>query len=105
MSRPKTAAYVAGLLVANSAPHLATAVTGRPHMTPLAGPASSPRVNLVWGAANLVGGLALIRRAGTDRRTWDARLVAFDAGVATFGVWMALTEWATRLNWTVYPDD
>ncbi|HEV2935110.1 MAG TPA: hypothetical protein VGY96_18415 [Streptosporangiaceae bacterium] len=54
-------AFVGGLLVGNSAPHLATAVTGRTHLTPLAGKDSSPAVNLVWGLGNALGGLALAR--------------------------------------------
>lgn len=44
---PKVRSVVAGVLVANSAPHLATAVAGRQHLTPLAGRDSPPAVNLV----------------------------------------------------------
>jgi hypothetical protein len=39
---PKVRSVVAGVLVANSAPHLATAVAGRQHLTPLAGRDSPP---------------------------------------------------------------
>jgi hypothetical protein len=41
-------AFAGGLLMANSAPNLATAVTGHTHLTPLAGKESSPAVNLIW---------------------------------------------------------
>jgi hypothetical protein len=91
--------FVGGLLVANSAPHLATAVTGRIHLTPLAGKESSPAVNLVWGLGNAVGGLALTRAcARTGDRHWDRSLVVFEAGTAAFALWMAVSETVLRVN-------
>ncbi|CAM3632857.1 hypothetical protein [Isoptericola cucumis] len=99
MSRRRAVgAFVGGLLVANCAPHLASAVTGRAHLTPLAGRDSGPLVNLAWGAANLVGGLALTRAAVGAGRRWDRSLVAFDAGVATFAAWMFVSERVMPLN-------
>lgn len=92
------AAFVGGLLVANSAPHLASAAAGREHLTPLAGRRSSPLVNLVWGAANLAGGLALVRSATGPGRRWDRRLVAFEAGAVTFAAWMAASEAMAPMN-------
>lgn len=92
-------AFIGGLLVGNSAPHLATAVTGRTHLTPLAGRESSAAVNLAWGLGNVLAGLALARvstRSAGQR--WDGSLIAFEAGVATFAVWMAGTEAALRVN-------
>jgi hypothetical protein len=65
---PKVRASIAGVLVANSAPHLATAVSGRRHLTPLAGRESSPAVNLAWAAANLLGGALLLRSPAPARR-------------------------------------
>ena len=91
-------AFVGGLLVANSAPHLASAVAGREHLTPLAGRGSSPLVNLVWGAANLAGGLALVRVATGPGRRWDRRLVAFEVGAVTFAAWMAASEGLAPMN-------
>jgi hypothetical protein len=44
-------AFAGGLLMANSAPNLATAVTGHTDLTPLAGKESSPAVNLIWAWA------------------------------------------------------
>lgn len=92
-------AFVGGLLVGNSPPHLATAVAGRTHLTPLAGRESSAAVNLVWGLGNVVAGLALTRaftRSAGSR--WDGSLIAFEAGVATFALWMAGSEAALRVN-------
>ncbi|WP_166846176.1 hypothetical protein [Isoptericola sp. BMS4] len=97
-SRRHTQAFVGGLLVGNCAPHLASAVAGRIHLTPLAGRESGPLVNLVWGAVNLAGGLALVRAAAGPGRRWDGTLVAFEAGVATFAAWMFASEGLTRIN-------
>ncbi|MBP2408399.1 hypothetical protein [Brachybacterium fresconis] len=108
-ARARTGAFVAGVLCANSIPHLATAVAGRRHLTPIGGPRSSHRINAVWGAANLVGGLALVARGVHSARDvpgegrWDSRLVAFDLGAAMFAVWMAGSEAALRGNWDADP--
>jgi hypothetical protein len=98
---PKVRAAVAGVLVANSAPHLATAVSGRRHLTPLAGRDSAPAVNLAWAAANLVGGALVLRGAAADRRPgrWDDRLVAFEAGYLAWALWMTVSEYLLELNW------
>jgi hypothetical protein len=98
---PKARAFIAGLLVSNSAPHLGTAVTGHRHLTPLAGKRSGPAVNLIWGLGNLAGGLLLLRSVaraeGPDQR-WDSRLVAFESGCVTFAMWMALSEKFMPMN-------
>jgi hypothetical protein len=98
---PKVRSVVAGALVANSAPHLATAVTGRRHLTPLAGRDSAPAVNLAWAAANLLGGALLLRGAAAvgqpGRR--DDRLVAFEAGYLGWALWMAASEYLLGVNW------
>jgi hypothetical protein len=95
---PTARSFLGGVLAANSLAHLATAVTGREHLTPLAGRTSGPVVNAVWGGANLLGGLLLTRSAGGPGRRWDERLVAFDAGAAAFAAWMALSEGLMRVN-------
>jgi hypothetical protein len=89
----RTRSFLAGMLVGNSAPHLATAVTGRHHLTPLAGRDSGPAVNGLWGAINLLTGLLLLtpNRYRTPGR-WDRDLVAFETGVLTFAAWMAVSE-------------
>ncbi|TDE95971.1 hypothetical protein EXU48_06910 [Occultella glacieicola] len=91
--------FLAGVLLANSVPHLGTAVASRTHLTPLAGAESPPVVNLVWGAANAVGGLALLSagtRPGGGR--WDRRLIAFEAGAAAFSLWMVASEALLHVN-------
>lgn len=100
MTRARRAgAFAGGLLVANSAPHLATAAAGRTHLTPLAGRGSSPQVNLLWGLANLSGGLALTRRCTRGGgRGWDDSLLAFECGAAVFALWMAASEAVLRVN-------
>jgi hypothetical protein len=83
---------MAGVLAVNSIGHLATAVAGKEHLTPLAGRRSGPTVNAIWGAANLAGGLILARRAATPGPRWGADLHAFGIGAASFAAWMALSE-------------
>ena len=99
MTSSRVRSFAAGVLVGNSAPHLATALTGRRHLTPLAGRGSGPAVNGLWGLINLVGGLLLLspdaRRAPG---TWDDDLIAFEAGVAALGAWMAVSERTWRTN-------
>ncbi|APX32596.1 hypothetical protein BH708_07550 [Brachybacterium sp. P6-10-X1] len=104
-ARARTGAFVAGVLCANSLPHLATAVAGRRHLTPIGGRRSSRWINAAWGAANVAGGLALIARSAQSAREprgagrWDSRLVAFDLGAAVFAAWMAGSEAVLRGNW------
>src|SRR4051794_39400547 len=93
MEGSRIASFAAGLLVANAAPHLATAVTGRRHLTPLAGRDSGPGVNGAWSALNIAAATGLLvwsaRRKGSR---WDADLVAFGLGHVTFAAWMAASE-------------
>ena len=85
--------FLAGVLVGNSAPHLATALTRRRHLTPLAGRESGPAVNGLWGGINLLGGLLLLtpdnhRAPGR----WDRDLLAFEGGVLAMAAWMVGSE-------------
>jgi hypothetical protein len=99
MRSSRVQSFVAGVLVANSAPHLATAITGRRHLTPLAGKESGPGVNAAWAALNLAAGALLLRvsrRGGTDR--WGGDLVAFESGYLAFASWMAGSERVLRVN-------
>lgn len=97
-------AFAAGVLCANSLPHLATTVTGHEHLTPLGGRHSSRGINAAWGLMNLLGGLALICGVGrvhstrSGRRRWDSRLVSFSTGAAVFAAWMAGSEAVLRTN-------
>ncbi|MGO1978139.1 hypothetical protein [Brachybacterium tyrofermentans] len=97
--REHAATIAAGMLCANSLPHLATAVTGHRHLTPVGGAQSAPWTNAAWGTANLLAGLALARRAAGGEGRWDSRLVTFDLGAAVFATWMVSSEAAMRVNW------
>ncbi|WP_125614764.1 hypothetical protein [Actinomadura sp. WAC 06369] len=94
MNSSRAQSFFAGMLVANSAPHIATAVSGRRHMTPLAGRESGPVANGVWAGLNLAGGAVLLRfaRKGKEGARWDRDLVAFETGYLAFASWMALSE-------------
>lgn len=91
-------AVLGGLLAANSLGHLATAVAGKEHLTPLAGRHSGPAVNAAWGLLNLAGGLALVRGAATPGRRWGTELDGFGAGAAAFAAWMAVSNRVTTTN-------
>lgn len=101
MHSSRARSFVSGLLVANSAPHLASAVARRRHLTPLAGPDSSSAVNAVWGGLNMAAGVALLwpsRRAGGTAR-WNGDLPAFEAGYLAVAAWMTVSERILRTNW------
>lgn len=87
------------MLIANSAPHLATAIADRRHFTPLGFKHAGAGVNALWAGLNLAAGIALLlpsRRGGSTR--WDADLVAFEAGCVVFAAWMAGTEGIHPMN-------
>jgi hypothetical protein len=99
MSRSRVRSFLAGVLVGNSAPHLATAITRRRHLTPLAGRRSGPVVNGLWGLLNLLGGLLLLTPdAHRSPGKWDDDLVAFEGGVLALAAWMAVSERMLRTN-------
>jgi hypothetical protein len=98
MRPPSVRAVLAGVLVANSAPHLATAVTGRRHLTPLAGPRSGAGVNAVWGSANLAAGLLLLRGRRPAPGRWGRELLDFEAGHLAWTLWMAASERLLHVN-------
>jgi len=102
VSPSRIRSFLAGVLVGNSAPHLATALTGRRHLTPLAGRRSGPGVNGLWGLLNLLGGLLLLS-PDTHRSPsgWDDDLIAFESGLLALAAWMVATERALRTN--TYP--
>jgi hypothetical protein len=56
--------FLAGALLANCVPHVVQGMSGAPFQSPFAKPPgigeSSPVVNVVWGFANLAGGLLLL---------------------------------------------
>ena len=56
--------FLAGAFLTNSVPHCVHGISGAPFQTPFAKPPgvgeSSPRVNVLWGFANLIAGLLLL---------------------------------------------
>ncbi|PRZ42875.1 hypothetical protein CLV47_104223 [Antricoccus suffuscus] len=99
MRSSRIQSFFAGLFVANSAPHLATALTGKKHLTPLAGRESGPGVNGLWAGMNLAAGAALlIAKRGKNSKRWDGDLLAFETGYLTFAAWTAGSERLLRTN-------
>lgn len=98
MRRHMIGTYAAGVLCANSLPHLATAAAGRRLMTPFAGRSSGRWANLAWGGVNLAAGLALAAGNRGDAGQWIVRLTAFGAGAASFSVWGVVGEKLFRFN-------
>lgn len=93
MKNTRTRSFIAGMLMANSAPHLATAAAGRRHLTPLAGKQSGPAVNGIWSALNIAGAVLLLRMDGGKKiRRWDDDLLAFGSGYLVIAAWMAGSE-------------
>lgn len=92
--------FCAGLLFANSIPHLASGVSGRVHLTPF-GRESTPLVNLAWAAGNVAVGCGLVRfdaHRDSGGQHWDSRLLALGAGAASWSVWMLGSEYLIRAN-------
>jgi hypothetical protein len=56
-------AFLSGAFLANGVPHFVQGISGAPFQTPFAKPPgvgeSSPRVNVLWGFANLLAGVLL----------------------------------------------
>src|SRR5699024_4682318 len=99
VTRPRrVATFVVGVLVANGAPHLATAAGRQQHLTPIAGPTSSAVTNGIWGACNVAAGCLLARISAGPERQWDARLHAFEAGYLAMATWMTLSERLMTVN-------
>lgn len=101
---PLVTAAAAGVLCANSLPHLATAAAGRTMLTPLAGRDSPATVNALWGATNLLAGLVLMRAAsGRPAEAGTAR-EAFGIGVVAFSAWAVMGERLLGFNSAPHPD-
>lgn len=62
------AAFFAGAFLCNCMPHLLAGLQGMPFPTPFAKPRgvgnSSPPVNFLWGAFNLLAGVVLLSASG-----------------------------------------
>jgi hypothetical protein len=75
--------FIAGVFLINSIPHLVNGLSGRRFPSPFASPPgvgeSPPRVNVLWGFANLVVGYALL--AGIGPFAFGLSLDAMATGV------------------------
>lgn len=75
-------AFVAGMFLTNSLPHIVSGVIGEIHMTPF-GKKSSPIVNVVWGYVNLVLGVWVLQASGgtlNDLITFNSFAISFWIG-------------------------
>ena len=87
------ALFFAGAFLCNCIPHLGAGLQGVPFPTPFAKPSgvgnSSPLVNVLWGAGNLVAGLAILANhpvvMGANR---DCLAIA--AGALLLGIYTSL---------------
>jgi hypothetical protein len=97
---------LAGAVAFNAIPHVVKGISGEPHMTPFRR-VSSPLVNVVWGFANLVGSLLVLRVAGGpssllgETNLRGMNLVMFLAGGFATAVYLAWfwSNPAARLPW------
>lgn len=79
--------FLAGALLCNAIPHLATGLRGEPFPTPFARPRgighSSPTINFLWGTANLAAGVALL--------LWRLPMVDRNLGIVVAALgWLAI---------------
>jgi hypothetical protein len=86
------AAFFAGAFLCNCIPHLARGLRGETFPTPFARPRgkrpSSPLVNFLWGACNVLVGLVLLSRhpGAVDL---NPGFVALAAGALAIGVYLS----------------
>jgi hypothetical protein len=82
--------FFAGAFLVNAVPHFVTGVTGRRFPTPFASPPgkgeSSPIVNVLWAAVNLLIAYLLLTRVGD----FQVREIPSVAAAAAGGLLMAL---------------
>jgi hypothetical protein len=82
--------FFAGAFLVNAVPHFVTGVTGRRFPSPFASPPgkgeSSPVVNVLWGALNLVIAYLLLTRVGV----FHIREIPSVAAAAAGGLVMSL---------------
>ncbi len=83
--------FLAGALLCNCIPHLASGLRGEAFPTPFASPPgkglSSPLLNFLWGAANLSLGVFLMGPLGEADPRWGRLAVA--AGFVAIGIYLS----------------
>lgn len=87
------ASFFAGIFLCNAIPHLVAGLQGKGFPSPFAKPHgvgfSSPFVNFLWGAFNLIVGLALLQRASISYG-WNLDVIAMLAGGIAIGCFASL---------------
>jgi len=98
------ALFLAGVFLCNSIPHLAAGLRGEIFPTPFAKPRgkgpSSPLVNFVWGAFNVLLGTALLARhpVAVD---FNPAFIAFVAGALAIGLYLSIHFGKVRRDMSV----
>lgn len=87
------ASFFAGAFLCNAIPHLVAGLQGKGFPSPFAKPHgvgfSSPVVNVLWGAFNLIAGLVLLQVAAISYG-WNADFITMLAGGLAVGCFAAL---------------
>ncbi|KAF0138936.1 MAG: hypothetical protein FD122_3609 [Stygiobacter sp.] len=87
------AAFFAGVFLANTVPHYVNGLSGNPFPSPFADPPgfgnSSPLINVLWGAFNLLVGYSLLRYSKLSVNNKTALWVLF-AGIICMGVTLSI---------------
>ena len=90
---PLVSYFFGGAFLANAAPHLLSALMGRPFQSPFANPPgqglSSSTVNMLWGFFNLVVGYLLTCRVGDFDLHATPDVVALGLGILALGLFLA----------------
>ena len=83
--------FLAGALLCNCIPHLASGLRGEAFPTPFADPPgkglSSPLLNFLWGAANLSLGVYFLTSPNDADPRWGR--IALAAGFVALGVYLS----------------
>jgi hypothetical protein len=86
-------AFFSGMFLANSIPHYIQGISGHAFPSPFGNPPgignSSPTVNVLWGAFNLIVGYLLLRISKIDKTQRLTILLLF-LGIITQGIMLSL---------------
>jgi len=86
--------FLAGMFTANGIPHFVHGVSGRRFPSPFAKPPgkglSPPILNVVWGLANFIAGILLVKVSGSLVVGWNPTFIAFACGFALAAIGLAV---------------
>jgi hypothetical protein len=87
--------FFGGAFLVNAIPHLTNGLSGRPFPSPFASPPgkgnSSPTVNVLWAAVNLIVGYLLILRVGEFHIRDIRDVLVFGAGGLVMAIMLSQT--------------